>query len=250
MFLASVVLAIGIAFGWREYQTPLSGAGQPDNFFARWAKSRAYAIIPPVEDRAATRLTPENGNGWFSEIAEPVQSLALYQSQNPTRPTPARRTLVLQPLGAMNNEERALLAECKVYCEAFFGLPTRIAAPLSVDETRLSPRPASFGASKIQLNSSDILNRVLAPRLPADAAAYLGVTTNDLWTNGLSFVFGQATFENRIGVYSMARYLPKKPHQKFSPAQHALALRRTIQVLIHEGAICSAFRIACFTFAR
>ena len=80
-----------------------------------------------------TRLTSGNGNGWHGVFAEPVQSLASYQTQDLTRPTATQRTLVLQPIGAMSAEDKAILADCKTYCEAFFGLSTRIAAPISID---------------------------------------------------------------------------------------------------------------------
>ncbi len=233
LLLSSLVVGVVIAFGWREVKTPLSGGGQPDNIFARWAKSRAYAVILPAEDRAAPRLTIENANGWFGIIAEPVQSLALYQSQNPIRPTPARRTLVLQPIGAMNAEETAILRDCKTYCEAFFALPVRIAPPGFRDAAQFSPRPATVGTSKTQLNAGKLLG-ALKSRLPPDAAAYLGLTHDDLWTDGLAFVFGQATFQERVGVYSLARYFPKK-RGPITKEQRRLALRRTVQVLTHEA---------------
>ncbi len=232
--ISSAIFIIALTFGWQEYHQPLSGGANPDNFFARLAKKRAYAIIPPAEERTATRLTPENANGWYSIASEPVQSLALYQSQNPLRPTPARRTLVLQPIGNLNAEEKALLEDCKTYCEAFFALPTRIAPPISLDKTRFRPRPAAVGTSKTQLNSGALLQN-LQSHLPADAAAYLGITSDDLWTDGMAFVFGQATFYERVGVYSLARYFPKKRAQKLTPEQRRLALRRTVQVLTHEA---------------
>lgn len=235
LLFSSVILGIVVAFGWREIKTPLAGGSKPDNTFARWAKNRAYSIIPPAEDRAATRLTPENANGWFSIFAEPVQSFSLYQSQNPTRPTPTRRTLVLQPLGEMNAEEKAILADCKLYCETFFGLTTRIAPPLLVEENRFSPRPAKVGTSKTQLHSGALLEKLLRPNLPADAAAYLGLTSDDLYTEGLSFVFGQATFHKRVGVYSLARYFPKKRDPKRAAFERKTALRRTVQILTHEA---------------
>lgn len=231
----SVILGTAIALVWREYRTPLSGGAKPDSFLARAAKNRAYSIVPISEDRAATRLTPENANSWHSVFAEPVQSLALYQSQNPTRPTPARHVLVLQPLGNFGAQNRALLQDCKTYCEAFFALRVRIASPLALDQSRFSPRAASVGSSKIQLNAGQLLKKALAPNLPADAAAYLGITTDDLWTDGLSFVFGQATFHERVGVYSIARYFPKNRAKKLTAAQRHRALRRTVQVLTHEA---------------
>ncbi len=233
--VSGAILGIVLAFGWRDYKEPLAGGGRPDSFFTRWAKNRAYSIVPAAEERAATRLTLENGNGWFNLSAEPVQSLALYQSQNPTRPTNARRTLVLQPLGAMTAQNQALIRDCKTYCEAFFGLPARIAPPILWNKTQISTRPAVFGSSKLQLNSGELLNRVLSPNLPGDAAAYLGITEEDLWTEGLSFVFGQATFHERVGVYSLARYFPKNRAQKPTLAERSMALRRTAQVLTHEA---------------
>src|SRR5690606_22427518 len=82
-----------------------------------------------------------------------------------------------------------------------------------------------------QILSGYVIDRLLAPRLPPDAAAYVSFTASDLWPgDGWNFVFGQASLRDRVGVWSVARY--------GDPAGGAAAfrqvLRRTLKVAVHE----------------
>lgn len=232
-----VLLAIGLgtslAFAWNAARNPVSGGGQPDGFWASREKARIYASFGPATQRGIERLTPRNANGWFGVFAEPIQSFEKYQSQNPTRPTPARRVLVLQPLGE-SPEERELLEPLRAYCSAFFQIPARVAAPLSLAPGRIPSRPSGYFPGRQQFNASALLKNELEPRLPPDAAAFLGITMEDLWADNLSFVFGLGSWHERVGVYSMSRYFPRKRKGKLSPLERKRALRRAMQVLNHE----------------
>jgi archaemetzincin len=80
-----------------------------------------------------------------------------------------------------------------------------------------------------------LLDQVLAPRLPQDALALLGVTMADLFPDpSWNYVFGQARFTERIGVYSLLRYTPEFHEQPDSPEAQALLLRRSLKVVAHE----------------
>ena len=76
-----------------------------------------------------------------------------------------------------------------------------------------------------------MLDQVLRPRLPADASTYLALTTSDLWPGeGWNFVFGQASLNQRVGVWSIARN--GDPHGD----EHGLplCLLRTLKTASHE----------------
>ncbi|MBA3684159.1 MAG: hypothetical protein H0W72_02845 [Planctomycetes bacterium] len=63
---------------------------------------------------------------------------------------------------------------------------------------------------------------------PDDAIAVLGLTATDLWPGEeWNFVFGMATYDQRVGVWSVARF--------GDPAQDRLGLlRRMLKTALHE----------------
>jgi archaemetzincin len=235
-----VVVAVALGLGWWRYAPqPLVGGGQPDGLLARWVKKRIYRSVSPLDEQGFARLTPQNAAGWYGLFREPIQSVEYYRAQHPVRPTPQRHTLVLQPIGPMSGEQRALLSTLKEYCEAFFQLPVRIEKPLPLSLARAWMRPKrgshpGASAGEGQYNAGEIVDRVLAPCLPEDAAAYLGITMADLWADDLSYVFGLGSLEKRSGVYSLCRYDPRFWGHAKRPQDAKLMLRRACRVLNHE----------------
>ena len=59
----------------------------------------------------------------------------------------------------------------------------------------------------------------------------LGITKNDMYTEGLNYVFGQAKMKGRSAVVSIARLDPTFWHQ---PQDKELLEQRTIKECIHE----------------
>ena len=216
------VVCIGALVGWLGWNgiNPKWGGASVENFVVRRARQSEWRRDSNTKWR---RLTRENAPGWYANFAEPVQTLEKYQRQQPTRPTPRRRTLVLLPLGTFNAAELAQMEELHQFCALFFQLPTRLEAPRPLQN--IAAR-AGNGVYKQQFDADAILAQ-LQPRLPGDAVAYLAVTNRDLWSGPLNFVFGLASYRDRVGVYSLARYATKGASE---PRQ----LRRACQVLAHE----------------
>ena len=62
------------------------------------------------------------------------------------------------------------------------------------------------------------------------------MTMTDLWADNLSYVFGLASVERRVGVYSLCRYYPEFwGGQQSRPQDKVQTLRRTCLVLNHEA---------------
>jgi len=59
----------------------------------------------------------------------------------------------------------------------------------------------------------------------------LGVTKNDMYTEGLNYVFGQAKMKGRVAVVSIVRLDPSFWHQ---PKDEGLLEQRTTKECIHE----------------
>lgn len=69
---------------------------------------------------------------------------------------------------------------------------------------------------------------MLKTRRPKDAVAVLALTATDLFPQpSWNFVFGQASLDERVGVWSLARYGD-------AGKDYATVLRRTLLVAIHE----------------
>ncbi len=231
----AVIFVSGLgAWAYKNYTEPVAGGPGGDGYFATLSKIQIYSQVPPEEARNAVVLKPENANSWYSIYIEPVQSFERYQSQKPTGITAERKTLVLQPLGKFNAEQTAMIANLKTYCQIFFQLPTRIDKPLDLKQVEKFSRPSGYAKGQRQYDAAKILFDFLELRLPNDAAAVLGITMEDIYSDNLSFVFGLGSWKERVGVYSLIRYFPKNG-EKLTAKQKAIALRRACGVLNHEA---------------
>lgn len=235
----AVSLAAGISVGCRA-PPPLE---HKDGGGSKAASSlRPAGRLPPpasaflFDSSLFAIKAPPRAGDWVQSHREPQQSFAEYVRNAPARPTAERRAIVLQPLGTFTRRETALVYAMRDYLAAFFQLETRVASPL--------PLPA-FGMRKeeedhddpVQYRTDVINERLLAPRLPADAVCYLGITVADLYPDpSWNYVFGMASLEKRVGVYSLARYGPAFNHQPDDPSAEALLLRRALLVVAHETA--------------
>jgi archaemetzincin len=180
----------------------------------------------------ARKIAPEPGD-WLDRFPEVHQSFVAYVQSSPPRPTAERKRIVLQPLGAFAGDEPKLLERLREHAAVFFALPVELAQVLPLPRQGRRNRKQS-GYSWVQHRTSTILEQTLAPRLPADAITYLGVTMADLYPEpSWNFVFGEASLDERVGVYSFARFLPRFTGEwRPTPAK---LLRRSLAVLSHEA---------------
>jgi archaemetzincin len=193
-------------------------------------------------EEAAFRFDPRffekkrapRASDWLGQFQERGQSFFAYVTGDPVRPSERRRSLVLQPLGPWSERHQRLLHALVEFMGLFFGVPARLgpAQPLPpfgyrVRDTGAGPRP--------QYQTGALLDRVLAPGLPDDAVACLGVTMADLFPSpAWNYVFGEASFERRVGIYSLVRYTPEFAGEPDSPAARGLLLRRACKTVAHE----------------
>ena len=194
------------------------------------------------DDDAAFRFDPRffekkrspGANDWLGRFQERGQSFFNYVTGDPVRPTERRRTLVLQPIGPWSERHRRVLEALVEFMSIFFGTPARLAADLPLPPTGFRTWDTGSGP-KPQYQTGVLLDKVLAPRLPDDAVACLGVTMADLFPSpSWNYVFGEASFERRVGIYSLVRYTPEFEGEPDCPAARGLLLRRSCKALAHE----------------
>jgi len=189
-----------------------------------------FAFDPELFEK---KRKPERGD-WLASFREPGQTFPQYVAQGPKGLTNQRHVIVLQPIGEFSKDELAVLSQLQAFTSAYFQLPTRVAKPVPLPDHGFRQR-RSGGPAWTQYSTLGIMNNVLLPRLPSDAVCYLGITMSDLYPDeNWNFVFGQASFDKRVGVYSLIRYTNRFWGRPETDASRSQFLRRSFKILAHE----------------
>jgi archaemetzincin len=168
---------------------------------------------------------------WLAMHREPGQTFNEYLKSNSVRLDEKRKKIYVQPIGDLSTQQQEIVEKAADFLGLFYNcsivkggnLPLRIVAP---EGRRIMP-----GWGNEQLLTTYILDTVLKPSLPDDAAAYLSFTAADLWPGeGWNFVFGQASLRDRVGVWSLYRL----GNPEYGEAEEHLCLRRTLKLAVHE----------------
>ena len=186
------------------------------------------AKIQPLHKRPAE---PKPGE-WLAQFPEPGQTFDEYINRTPVKPTAKRNKICIQPIGDFDTNQKKVLDLAVEFLGLYYDLPVEFKEPMSLDVVPLEARRIKNPyKGDVQLLTTYIIDNVLYPKRPKDAAAYLGFTTTDLWPGeGWNFVFGQALLDGRVGVWSINRFGdPAK-----SDASFKLCLLRTMKLATHE----------------
>ncbi|MFO0550340.1 MAG: archaemetzincin [Polyangiaceae bacterium] len=168
---------------------------------------------------------------WLAEHQELGQTFEEYVTGKPTLPDAARHTIAVTTLGDFDPARGAILDEVATYLGLYFHLPVERAPALGLDLLPERARRVHPTWGDRQLKSSYILQQILKPRLPPNAAVLVAFTTSDLWPeDGWNFVFGEADLHTRVGVWSIYRFGDPSTGQ----AARELLLRRAVGVAVHE----------------
>ena len=163
---------------------------------------------------------------WLFSHTEPGQTFAEYIESGPTLPTVARRKLYILPLGSFTPAQTGTIKIAAQYLEAFYGLPVE-QLPAKAFAPAYPHVRENRSTHMRQIKTGYILNDVLPPMLPGDGAALLAFTALDLYPDeSMNFVFGQASFDKRVGVISLYRLK--------DPAGSGKLLRRVLKIAAHE----------------
>ncbi len=212
------------------------------------AARRLHAIGPVDDLPAPLRRAFEPGDlfepvpapgreDWLNVAAEKGQDFESFTRTATNRPEGDRQIIYVQPLGDFTRAQAELLGQLRAFATAFFAREVRLLPAVAIAENGITERHNRF-TDTTQLRTRDILP-LLVRRLPADACCLLGVTVLDLYPGeGWTFVFGEAILDERVAVFSMARYDPRFYDK---PADPGLLLRRACKVLAHET--CHMFGI-------
>lgn len=194
------------------------------------AVQQAAYEVDPAFFQVIRKAGPDD---WLANQPEPGQTVDEYRAVLPQlKPAESQRVLCLLPLGDFGKEAPSL-EMLRDYCQAFFGMETRVLEPVPLDKVPATKR-INRHTQKQQLKTMDIL-RWLPAHKPIDTYALIAVTMEDLYPDEKwNFVFGQAMLQGGVGVFSFARYDPAFFGLASEVDARELMLRRSCKVLSHE----------------
>lgn len=192
--------------------------------------NRWQAAAKAIRDLHQPKTKSQRGE-WLAEHKENGQTFAQYLAAHGWRVRDRYQTMYVQPFGDFTATQQRLLDATRQMLGTFYATPVTVLEPVKLTDLPDSAQRVHPEWGDRQLLSTYLLDPVLRERRPEDAVAVLGLTTSDLWPGkGWNFVFGQASLDERVGVWSLYRFgNPDK-----SPEDYQRALRRTLKVAIHE----------------
>jgi archaemetzincin len=161
---------------------------------------------------------------WLKSQHEPGQTFEEYIVSSPTLPTAERRTIYIQPIGNFTPPQRNAIRLTAEYMRAFYNLPVKLNADRQLGSVPADLKRETGYPKNLQVRTTYFLDDVLPKLIPDDAAAFIAFTNVDLYPEDTwYFVFGQASLEKRVGVWSLYRL-----------SEGGNLLDRTLKISMHE----------------
>lgn len=196
----------------------------------RLTEAQLVAMIAKLAPLHQKMVKPQPGD-WLESHKEAGQTFRQYIHSDPPLPAGQRRVLYIAPLGEFTANQRKVVAQTAEFMGLSFNLPTKVMADLPATVIPDKARRVHPTWGDKQILSTYVLDKVLKPRLPKDAAACIAFTASDLWPGeGWNFVFGQASLNDRVGVWSIYRNGTVEGTQE----EFRLCLLRTMKTATHE----------------
>lgn len=210
------------------------GAPAPNSNAPRTALDERASDLGKKKEMVARFFKPmqTRPGDWLESHPEDGETFEEYVGADPTLPTTERKTIYIQPVGKFSTNQSEVIRMTADYMKAFFDLPVvlRETKPLGyvpADLTRVQ------FPNNTQIRTTYFIDTLLPPMLPDDAAAMICLTSSDLYPGDTwNYVFGQASFEKRVGVWSLWRL----DRDGAKPASKDLLLARTLKIAMHETA--------------
>ncbi len=205
------------------------------------AKRAAVSITPlkgtiPLSDTSGNfqPVPPPQPGDWLAQHDEPGQTFEQF-IEGPRNPVDEHRTrIILQPIGKFKTAVAPSLKYLQQFTEIYFAMPVTVKRVLHPPEKECSIRVNPYSYT-LQANADRLL-QYLMERIPSGAYCVLGITMTDLYPDPLwNFVFGYATYQERVGIFSFARYSPTFYDAMAAPDPRLVFLR-SCKILAHETA--------------
>ena len=194
----------------------------------RLAAEKLPAPFEKLKPNHKLMARPQPGE-WLAEHEENGRSFAGYKRCKPVRPGKTYKKIYIQPVGAFTKDQDKIVKLAAEYMQLYFMTPVVIKPLIPLKNVPADAKRQRFGTT--QILSTWVMDKILRPRRPKDALAYIAFTSNDLWPGkGWNFVFGQASLRSRVGVWSIYR----NGNPSDSAQMFRTCLVRTIKTATHE----------------
>jgi archaemetzincin len=174
-------------------------------------------------------LAPEPGE-WLYSHKEKGQTFEQFEDSKHIIPTEDANIIYVKPIGNFTELQNKQIELLREYLEIYFQLETKIGERVSDD---IIPAHARRELTKDyeQLLAGYILDSVLKKEKPLNGIALMGLTEKDLYPKpDWSFVFGLASYSQKIGVSSIYRL----QDEKLTEENFNLCLSRLLKICSHE----------------
>lgn len=173
--------------------------------------------------------TPAPGE-WLFEHKEKGQTFEQFMNSKHISPTKDANVIYLKPIGKFTDLQEKQIELLREYLEIYFQLETKIQEETSDDIIPAHAR-RKLTENYEQLLAGYILDSVLKKEKPANGVALMGLTEKDLYPKPeWNFVFGLASYSQKIGVSSIYRL----QDEKLTKANFNLCLARLTKICSHE----------------
>lgn len=173
---------------------------------------------------------PEEGD-WLAKYHEGGQTFDEYVA---SRKEPLRKTyseLHVVPLGDFTPSQKKLLESTRDFMQRFFEMPVVTLGGIPLDDIPQDAQRMRDNGRRRQLLTTHLLYDVLKPHCSQKAAALLGFVADDLYpADDWNYVFGQASLDQRVGVWSLYR----NGNSDGDEEEYRLCLLRTLKTAVHE----------------
>lgn len=199
--------------------------------------------LPLVEQRAFEitddfqTIRPPMSADWLAQHKERRQTFESFQRTPRNIPSSIANTIYVLPLGTFAEGQGPSLVDLQEFAGAYFGLPVKMLPGIPLESNKAITRRTRDGTQDealMQYLSTDIL-KAMFHHVPKDAFCVIGITMEDLYPEeSWNFVFGQATYADRVGVFSFKRYSPEFNGEEWNDETRRRMLRRSCHILVHE----------------
>lgn len=180
--------------------------------------------------RNDTKLDDPVPGDWRFYHKEDQQRFDDYKKADPERAGFGKAKLYLLPLGSFSPLQLKGIELTREYLQIFFQLTTVILDPVA-DETIPDSARRTRSGGHIQLYTPYIMQHLLKGKIPSKGYALMAISEKDLYPGpDWNFVFGIASYQERIGVSSIYRY----QGMGLGNDNFTLFLKRLIGTAAHE----------------
>src|SRR5215203_4064926 len=180
--------------------------------------STTNVATPPARDLRVSQLSKtksalvkfyrpmkEQEGDWLQSHPENGETFEQYVASSPTLPTVERKKIYIQPMGTFSADQLAVIRTTADYVMVFYNLPVVLLDQQYLDKIPNGMERVQYPHNR-QIRTSYFLDDILPGMVPSDGAALICLTNRDLYQGDTSnYVFGQASPEKRIGVWSLWR---------------------------------------------